>query len=542
MLSTHRPRFVGPLAVLGLSLCLLAVACSGGGAKGTATTTSTTSPLPRSGGVLDIAVPATPIRWSPLTVDPTTGDLQAQRAVFDRLMALDASGIPVPDLADSVTSNADYTVWNIRLRPAVTFSDGTPLDASIVAADLLVQKLSPGSAALLAPIRSIDVSGPFAVRVTMSTPWSTFPFVLATPVGAIASPATMAGTAAVPVGSGPFVYSATEADGSVVLTRNSTYWRKGLPLLDSVRLVPIAQANDRLDALLAGRVSMVAVDEPSQLVRLQNLPEGGTRVTVHEDRNAERPKLVVAFDTGRPPFDRDSARRAVLLATDRAEILAKGFDGQGSIARGPISDPSPWFTDHAPPARDVAVAKKFAEEYQEETGLPLTFHVLVPPDITIAHSASLWRLQLAAAGIDVVLDPVDAATEALVTLTGQYQAAMFVGFDSVSPDAYVPIFSGTPAEQPAITPNITRYVNPSVIRALTDARTTTDASRQLADYGILQEQVSVDIPYLFLVQTRQVIASSPKVRDLTQWQTGSGSAGLGQDATTVSLSQVWIAP
>ena len=65
---------------------------------------------------------------------------------------------------------------------------------------------------------------------------------------------------------------------------------------------------------------------------------------------------------------------------------------------------------------------------------------------------------------------------------------------------------------------------------------------QLADYGIVQEQLSVDVPYLFLVQLRQVVVTSTKVRDLTQWQTGSGSAGLGQDAATVSLAQVWIAP
>jgi ABC-type transport system substrate-binding protein len=130
----------------------------------------------------------------------------------------------------------------------------------------------------------------------------------------------------------------------------------------------------------------------------------------------------------------------------------------------------------------------------------------------------------------------------LATVTGQYQAAMLVGFSDVIPDAYAPLLSGSRSEQPAITANITRYVNPAVTRAFADSRTTTDVARQLDDYGIVQEQLSVDTPYLFLVQMRQVVVTSTKVRDLTQWQTGSGTAGLGQDASTVSLAQVWIAP
>lgn len=534
-------RVLRPLAVLLVATALVVSACSSGGST-SASTTSSTAVAPRTGGVLDIAVPADPIRWSPLAVDPTTAELQAQRAVYDRLMALDANGVAVPDLADSVTSNPEFTVWTIRLRSGVTFSDGTVLDASSVAAALLWQRSTPAAYSLLAPVQSIEVIAPHSVRVTMTSPWSTFPSVLATPVGAIASVATMNGTSPTPIGTGPFVWSAVGADGTVTLVRNATYWRRGLPRLDAVRLIPIAQANDRLDALLDGRVSMVAVDESAQLVRLSNLGDAGSRITVHDDRNAERPKLVIALDTGRPPFDRESARRAVLAATDRSEILTKVFDGQGAIARGPISDPSPWFTDHAPPARDLTVARRFADEYTKATGAPLSFHLLVPPDVEITLAAAVWRSQLLAAGIDVTLDPVDGSAESLATVTGQYQAAMMVGFSSLTPDSYLPLFAGSVAEQSVLSANITRYVDPTVIRALNDARTTTDVSRQLADYGIMQEQVALDVPYLFLVQMRQVVATSSKVRDLTSWQTGSGSSGLGQDAATVSLAQVWIAP
>ena len=39
---------------------------------------------------------------------------------------LDANGTPQPYLAESVTPNADYTVWTITMRPNLVFHNGTP--------------------------------------------------------------------------------------------------------------------------------------------------------------------------------------------------------------------------------------------------------------------------------------------------------------------------------------------------------------------------------------------------------------------------------
>jgi peptide/nickel transport system substrate-binding protein len=521
-----------------------AAACSGSTTNGTGATVAESTPTqsgPTNGGTLDIAVPTTQIRWSPTDGPWTASEEQAARAVYDRLMANDANGIPVPELLDKVSANTTLSVWTLTVRPGISFHDGTPLDAAAIAFDLESQRTAPASRDLLTPIASITTPDAATIVVTMYTPWSTFPDVLTTRIGTIASPQTVSGQSATPVGTGPFVWAGADPDGTLGFAKNANYWKKGLPRLDAVRLVPIPEAADRVTAVIEGRVGMDAVDEPRQLSRLENLPGRDTKVTLYEDRNAEKPKVNIALDTGRPPFDRITARRAIALATDRSELLSKAFDDQGSVARGMVSDTSPWFTDHSNPSRDVDKAKKQVEDYTKETGLPLTFHLLVPPDTTIARTASLWRVQLAAAGIDVVIDPVDEPAIGFAELVGQFQSAMQVGFDSPHPDAYEPLFRGIPAEQPAVSTNVTRYVNPLVTKAYADARSTNDVTRQVDDYRIVQEQVSVDLPYLFLIQIRELIASSPKLRDVTQWSTGSGSAGLGQDNATVSLAQIWIA-
>lgn len=540
----HR-RHRALVAALGLVLAVALAACSGGttdpSAGGTTdpTTVGTAQPTgPRRGGTLTVAVGALPTSWSPAGQAWTTDELQAARGVYDWLATYDADDQPQPELARSFDSNADYTIWTIRLRPGITFHDGTPFDAAAVVANLEAQRHSAVAAALLQPVTAVAAVDPLTVQVTMSSSWSTFPQVLATQVGAMASPTTLAAPAGTPpVGTGPFRWSAATATDTV-LVRNDHYWKAGLPLLDGVRFTVVPEPAARVDAVVAGTADLTSVEESGQLVRVSQV--GDKAIQVLDDPNAEQPKVAIALDTGRPPFDHISARRAVALATDRKALVSKVFDGQASVAKGILSDTSPWFGESPDPARDLDGAKQQVAAYEKETGQPLAFTLLVPPNTEIAHVASLWRVQLTEAGIDVTLSPVSPTDLALATLTGQYQAALEVGFSSPHPDLYEPQFRGSPSEQPVVNPDVTRYVNPLVTKAFADARATSDVAQQVDAYRIVQEQLLVDVPWLFLVQLPREVIARPDVRDATSWTTASGSPGRDLDGATVSLAQIWL--
>lgn len=531
-------------AAVVVAIGLLGVACSDG-SDGTTTTSidgaTVTGTGPRDGGTLAVAVAAPPARWSPTAGEWSASELEAARAVYDTLLARDENDTPVPELLERITPSSNAAIWTLTVREGVTFHDGTVLDSSIVAFALDAQRAAPSTAALLAPIASVVATDARTVVVTMTSPWSTFPQLLTGRIGTIALPATTLGLTPTPIGTGPFSFGTIEPDGTVAFVRNTTYWKKGFPHLDGVRFVPIPEAADRVTAVVEGRVGMSPVDDPRQLARLADLPGRDSRYTIHEDRNAEKPKVSILLDTGRAPFDRIAARRAVSLATDRQQILEQAFSGEGTIARGLVSDTSPWFTDHGSPGRDLERARKEVADYVAETGQPLTFHLLVPPDTILARVASVWRVQLASAGIDVVVDPVDDGAIALSTLTGQFQATLGIGFSDAHPDSYEPFFRGIPAEQQAITPNLTRYINPLITKAFADARSTTDAARQIDDYRTVQDQVFVDLPVLFLVQLREIVLTTTKVRDVGGWSTGSGDGALSRDGATISLTKVWLA-
>jgi peptide/nickel transport system substrate-binding protein len=53
-------------------------------------------------------------------------------AIYDRLTILNSDAKPSPDLAESFSHNDAYDQWTFKIRPGVTFHDGTKLDAQVV--------------------------------------------------------------------------------------------------------------------------------------------------------------------------------------------------------------------------------------------------------------------------------------------------------------------------------------------------------------------------------------------------------------------------
>jgi peptide/nickel transport system substrate-binding protein len=544
------------LSALAVVAALLAGACSGSEGVDPEDPPPPTEPpapstprTPVDGGTLRVASGPLPTDWSPAAQIWDTSAQQVARGLYDRLAVYDANNQTRPELAETFEADADFLRWEITLRRGITFHDGSPLDAEAVRANLEAQRVSRVGADLLAPVTSITVRSARTVVVTMSAPWSTFDEVLATQVGVMAAPATLApGGGAAPIGTGAFRTPApgTTLDpepepGELRLEANPSYWKDGLPHLDGVRFLVRPDPTARVVAVTSGQADLVSADRPDQLNRLDDAAEVGT-IQLVEDRNAESPKVAIALNNARPPFDQVEARRAVALVTDRRELTELALDGQGSMARGVISDPSPWFSDLPEPIPDPGRARGEARAYLDEFGEPVAAQLLVPTDPLLLSIATLWQTQLAEAGIPVTVVPVTDAELADLTSRGQYQAAMVVGFTSPHPDLYEPLFRGLPGEQPAESSNITRYVNPLVTAAFADARATDDVAQQVEEYRVVQEQLFIELPWLFLVQLRQAVGLDPAVRDATTWDLANGDLGLGQDGATVSLAQIWIDP
>lgn len=145
----------------------------------------------------------------------TPQELAVAMAVSDPLMRVDERGEIVPHLAESMTPNADSTIWTLVVRDEVTLDGGAEVAAGHVAAQLEAALSSPVTAGLLRGVESVRAVDVRTVEITLTHGWPSFPAHLTGQLGLIA-------------GTGPFTVR-----GRTLVARDD-YWRPGLPRLDSI--------------------------------------------------------------------------------------------------------------------------------------------------------------------------------------------------------------------------------------------------------------------------------------------------------------------
>jgi len=164
-------------------------------------------------------------------------------SMLETLTVFDKDAHWQPYLAESLTPSNLASKWTIKLKPNITFQDGTPLNGAAVKANLDAYRNGLGIIAMKG-ITSIDVVDDLTVDVSMNQPWASLP-------GFLAGQCYMQSTAALsaadanthPVGTGPFELVSWDRGSKIVTKKNPHYWQKGKPYIDALRY-PIYTSND----------------------------------------------------------------------------------------------------------------------------------------------------------------------------------------------------------------------------------------------------------------------------------------------------------
>ncbi|MET0895031.1 MAG: ABC transporter substrate-binding protein, partial [Acidimicrobiia bacterium] len=93
---------------------------------------------PKSGGTLTVLQSSDANNFSALSGSGTGGPpaTAPQQVVYGALYTIDPlTQKVVMRMAQSLTANAATTVWTLKLRPGLVFSDSTPLNAAAVVAN-----------------------------------------------------------------------------------------------------------------------------------------------------------------------------------------------------------------------------------------------------------------------------------------------------------------------------------------------------------------------------------------------------------------------
>lgn len=366
--AVTRTRHIGALGLAGLAALMLGAVPS-------------LAQEPKRGGTLVYAVLGDPptIDCHAATSFASMHYLSPHYSLLIKIDPNDPSKV-APDVAQSWTLSDDKLTTTFKLRPGVTFHDGTPLTSADVKASFdRIREPPPGIVSIRKSvyqrITAIEAPDPLTVVFKLKTASPAFLATLASPFNCLYSAARLAKDPNAPasevMGSGPFQFVERVPGAHWTGKRFEGYFDKPRPYLDGFKALNTS-SQSLATALRSGQV-MTEFRTMSPAVRDQVKAGLGDALKLHT-----KPYdflIVAAFNTKKAPFDDARVRRALSLGIDRwggAQALSK----VSSLAYvGATQRPeSPWAASEAELAgypgfgKDMAAARAEAKRLLKEAG------------------------------------------------------------------------------------------------------------------------------------------------------------------------------
>ncbi|WP_221352012.1 ABC transporter substrate-binding protein [Streptomyces beigongshangae] len=291
------------------------------------------------------------------TIDPHAEalaiDMARTKAVFDRLVDLDATMTPVPGLAEKWESDAEATVWRFTLRDAL-FHDGkrlTPEDVLFSFARILDPKATTHFAQGLLSVIDLKRSrgvGRNVVQLALSRPSAEFPALLGTLGTAVVS--TRYRDPARPVGTGAFRLKSFRAGRSFTAVRFDDHWGGGA-YVDELRILS-ADADARGNALRGGEAEYGHEMTPT----FARTAQADRSVRIVAAKGSTAHAIVMKCD--RKPFDNPDVTLALKLLADREKLVEVVLAGRGAVGNDMFGKGYRYYPEDVPQRqRDVAEAR-----------------------------------------------------------------------------------------------------------------------------------------------------------------------------------------
>ena len=330
----------------------------------------------------------------------TTGGAAAPQAlvgnVYETLVRIDASGAPVPHLAERV--ERDGGTFTFHLRDGVTFANGKPFTADDAAFSIhyVQNEWTNGLKAQMDPVTDVEVVDERTLRVTVeggTAAEDAWLWSMGTLTGAMMTPAGVDKLATAPLGTGPYTVARFDVGEAIEFDAREDYWGGDVARDGMIRYFddPVSAVN----ALRVGDADVVWGMQAPQLI--DTLPED-IRVEVGTTNG----EVLLSMNNTRAPFDDPNVRRAVAYAVDRAAVNEVVYNGLATDTGGaPVPPTDPWY-----PGRDFY---PFDPDKAREllAGRTPEITITVPNRPYAQEASELIYSQLRAVGFRVRLETVE---------------------------------------------------------------------------------------------------------------------------------------
>jgi len=372
--------------------------------------------------------------FNPFTAEDA-GDQQVIDGIYPLLTVVGENGVLKPYLATKWATSPDRLTWTLTLRSGLKWSDGQPLTAKDVAWTYNLIMTNPGAGTVNGSEVSnfVSVTAPNAstVEITTKSPEANVPYIGAQiPIvpehvwaSQVKNIANYGNHGPYPVvGYGPWTLTGYATNQYATLTANKNFYA-GPPAYQTLIVQYYSNSDAAVEALKTGALDEIDDLTATQFEALKHASGVGLYPTESniwdaiEVNTGARTKSGQKFGNGNPLLTNPAIRKAISLAINRKELVAKVLDGLGVPGAGywPPAYPQYWWNPPASesnaynPAEanqilDAAGFKKGADgiRVDPKTHKPLSFrfgiHSDEGSDVEIAPYVQEW---LQAVGIKV---------------------------------------------------------------------------------------------------------------------------------------------
>jgi peptide/nickel transport system substrate-binding protein len=479
------------------------------------------------GGTLVVALSADPGGLNP-AITTSGGTHTSSEIMYNGLLRFDEDQQPQPDLAESWEITDDGATYTFTLRDDVVWHDGEPFtseDVKFTFENALLELHSRTAASMGGVLDSIDTPDDTTVVFSFSQPYAPLLQQLDVSEAPMLPAHVFEGEADIleaeannaPVGTGPFRFVSYTPDSEIRLERNPDYFREGLPLLDEIVMQVIPEAANQVIALEAGEVDWLWGVPGPDLERLEATGDYEFLQTA-ANPGGSNCIMTVSFNLDRPILQDLAVRRAFAHALDREVYLERILFGAGRVAEAPIHSGITFA--HAEgldlPTFDLDMANSLLDEagwIREgdgvrtaqgvegvEDGTPLSLNFVAFP--TFAAYGEVMREQLAAVGIELVLEPTEqTAFPERVFTDRDFDTNIISYCNGTDPEIGVRRMFLSTNIGPVPFSNSSGYVNEEVDALFDQARSEVDPEARGEVYRQIQEIVVEDLPYVWIVET-----------------------------------------
>ncbi len=280
-----------------------------------------------SGQVVD-AFTQEAVNFNPLLYINTGVETAVEFTVFDSLWQIDPNGNFLPNLATEIPTqsnggvSADGLVWTIKLRPGVTWHDGSAFSAADVIftlETLLNPKVAVRSRNGHDHVAKYEALDANTIRITLKDHYA--PYLVSWQKTSIVPKHILEHEADIntarfninPVGTGPYIFKNRVAGSHIEFTPNPKYHR-GAPKLTSLIQKYVPDQQTLYAQYQTGEADIYDVIQgipPLLYSRAKSLPGTTTQLT------AQPFVEFIYFNCGKPQFSDKRVRQALYMAVDK---------------------------------------------------------------------------------------------------------------------------------------------------------------------------------------------------------------------------------